>query len=284
MSPMPAGARVVSLTEFSSGGLIDDQDLTILDAKFCMYDYAGKTDDGQPKLTLGLQLQDEEGKEHEQYYSAGDAEYFMPSDDGYVLWAIKDRQKVSDNTNAATFLNSVLACGFPQAILDTGVDKLIGMKGHFKRAPQKQRSGLIRNTAQAGKKREDTTLLLEKIISLPGQSAPGKAVAGGLGKATATATKTATRAATPAPSPVAQGVAASSSNGSGELTDEATLGLLTILEAAGGSIPKAKLSIAAFKQFTGNAQKATLVKMVCSEEFLGTMEGITYDGAVVSMA
>lgn len=156
----------VSLAQFSQGGLIDDIDITIVDAAFAEWDYNGSI--ASPVLALAVQFEDGDGKTYDQYYSAGDLQYFVPSDDGTMAVPVGDKQLLNDNTNAAKFFASLLECGFPEDKLGGGnVKCMVGTKGHVNRVAQPKRQGLIRGGKNAEK--EATVLLMSTITELPGE-------------------------------------------------------------------------------------------------------------------
>src|ERR1700751_881162 len=96
------------------GGLIDDVDAEISRARFVLYDFEGKSDRGN-SLCLCLSLRESDGTDHIQYYSAGDTQYFMPSEDpknddlnGITFVAVGEKQVLNGSTNTALFLNSLV--------------------------------------------------------------------------------------------------------------------------------------------------------------------------------
>lgn len=267
--------------DFAQGGLIDDIDATIMMAKFCNWDYDGKSD--KVGIFLGLVLQDADGKDYTQYYSAGDPDFFMPGDaDGTWLKAKGTRPQVNNNTNASLFLLSLVAAGFPQDRLNTmGIgDALVGLKAHWNQVAQPKRKGLIKTGQQGDNDREKTTLLVSAILNLPGQVAATQTKAPGLGTGSRPALvppvsgiATAT-AAVPATPPT---------NGNAGDDETATLTLYEILSENGGAVTKAQLPALAFKKLMAHPKKSTLVPRLYSVDFLSTAPGITFDGATVTM-
>src|SRR5258708_928208 len=150
-----------SLAQFATRTLIDDIDVEIADAAFVSWDYNGNID--HEVLALGIQYTDDNGKQYDQYYSAGELTFFVPSDDGGMAVPVADKQMLSDSTNAAKFLLSLLECGFPEEILAAGnVKALVGMKLHVKQQAQPVRQGLIRGGKNAD--RPPHVLLCSAII------------------------------------------------------------------------------------------------------------------------
>lgn len=171
----------VPLNQAAQGGLIDDLDCLIADAAFVQWDYNGNID--HEVLALGIQFQDDNGKTYDQYYSAGELTYFVPTDDGAGIVPVADKQLLNDNTNAMKFLMSLLECGFPDDKLASGnVKEMVGTKVHVKQQAQPKRQGLIRGGKNPD--REPTVLLVSAILSLPGEQAqaPVKGKTGVAGK------------------------------------------------------------------------------------------------------
>src|SRR6266568_262773 len=164
--------QYVPLNQAAQGGMIDDIDVLIADAAFVQWDYNGNID--HEVLALGIQFQDDNGKTYDQYYSAGDLIYFVPSDDGAGIVPVADKQLLNDNTNAMKFLMSLLEVGFPEETLASGnVKELVGTRIHVKQHAQPTRQGLIRGGKNAD--RAPTVLLASALLALPGQTAPAKA-------------------------------------------------------------------------------------------------------------
>lgn len=290
---MSATGRVsLNPATFVQGGLIDDIDATIMRAAFCYWDY---DKGGDTYLFLGMVLQDKDGKEHAQYYSAGDKEFFEPGDaQGTWLRAKGARSSMNTNTNAAAFLQSLVAAGFPQDRLDTmGIgDALTGLKAHWNQVAQPKRKGLIKTGAAVGEQeREKSTLLVSAILQLPGQVAAGTGM--GMGRPVQPPQLPAPPPPTPppfggmgqAPTPLTQAQAPvpATNGGNAELDGEAMIGLMEILMEGGGTVNKAQLPGLAFKKFMSHPNKGKLVPRIYSQEFLTTAPGISFDGATVKM-
>jgi hypothetical protein len=304
----------IALNIASQGGLIDDRDVEFIDVAFCEYDYAGSIDHNI--LALAVQMQDEEGKTYDQYYSAGELTYFVPSDDGAMAVPVADKQQLTDSCNAWKFLASMLECdNRMNDILATGnVKNLIGLKAHVKQHAQPKRQGLIRGGKNAD--REPTVLLVSAILALPGEGAPAttkKAGIAGAGKPVAGRPAQAAQAAKPglggkgaqARTVAPAGKGTKPNGGAGVATpaagdDDKALAtdiLLEILTTDGGAVPKTGekgLSKRAFQVAGERVQagqlatkdKTRIVQLIFLDTFLhelaqaGTVE---YDGATVSL-
>jgi hypothetical protein len=156
-------------------GLLNDVDLTVTAAECVTWDYNGTQDDSP---ALKLTLEDEDGKEYEQYWSAGSAERLEPSEDGSTFVPVdgKKAKGMGKTTNVYRLFESLEAAGFPADKLEPKA--LVGLKAHFVRM-------------KTGKRDDGTdseTLLVEEIKKLPwekegkktsakaGKSKPGSAV------------------------------------------------------------------------------------------------------------
>jgi hypothetical protein len=75
-----------------------------------------------------------------------------------------------------------------------------------------------------------------------------------------------------------------SAAGNGELTEQATEGLVAILSAAGGVITKAAIAGQAFKHFAKDPNRNALVQVIYSDEFL-KQDGApwSFDGTTVTL-
>jgi hypothetical protein len=300
----------IALNQASQGGL-PEGDMEILDAAFCAYDYQGAVD--HEILALGIQYQDGAGKTYDQYYSAGELTFFVPSDDGSMAVPVADKTMLSDSCNAWKFLASLLECGGEQMteLLGRGnVKELVGMKVHIQPFAQPKRQGLIRGGDQDAK--EKSVILVTAILAWPGQAAPAqpKGLAGkgkpvqGRPATTAAASAPAKQPAAPpavtnksglggkgaqaraaAPASAAgktNGQAGASTVASGD-DDKTTAGemLIAILLEAGGGLAKKDLAKFAFQKAgemvtAGNLDaksKTKIVQLVFQDSFLHELAG-----------
>ena len=90
-------------SEMSEGGMLDDQDITMRDVKFSIYDYEGKGEFG-PAPCFSYIAEDEDGVKGErpQYYSVGSLENWEVSDDGESVVSIN--ANVTQLSKKSTFL------------------------------------------------------------------------------------------------------------------------------------------------------------------------------------
>lgn len=246
-----AAEKLVSLlpSEMVQGGLIDDLDVVFESAGFVLYDYNGKADQ---RVCLRIEMKDDEGNTHEQFFSAADPKHFAPSSDGSHIVAVSDKGSLVRGSNYDGFMSSLINAGFPEANLRQGIAAIVGTKVHVVRKPAPQRSGLLQQ--EGG--REKTVLIVEKLISLPGKG--GKAAAAG--KAPAAAKTTPKAAAAEAESEV--------SELDSELRDFV---LAEAKEAGDEGITRKKLIAAAMKKLTGATKKPSIQRLGQDEFFDAAM-------------
>lgn len=257
---------------FTAGGsLIDDVDATVIRARFEMFDYGGKSD-SVPSPTLMLILKDKEDVEHTQYYSAGDASRFAPSEDnnadlnGINLVPLGDNSAMNGGCNAALLLNSLVQAGFPEDKLDSGDSRVLeGLVGHWNRVPQPKRSNLPKKEGQ----REAMILICSSIISLPGEAKPKPNAV----KSGATATKNTPAAA-----------ALGATTVSDDLKDEFTMELVGLFATEGvTSMKKVDVTKKLFGSIDKtNSNKSKLMSMATKDDVLKSLEGFSYNGSVLT--
>lgn len=224
MSTTPISLRP---SDAVAGGLIDDIDAIITDAKFMMYDYNGTVDPAVP--ALGIELETKDGGKYEEYLSAGDAKYFVPSGDGKTLTKVGDKDHLTNSCKLMVFMGELVNAGFPEDKLGAGdISVLKGLNAHFQRKADKARAGLVRTGKNAD--RQQTTLVVTKIHAMPGEKAaastPNKPVAG-------------------APTTASKPAASAPVNG---ISDDLAMNLVIELLGETNPIPKNKISQLAFKK------------------------------------
>lgn len=293
---------VVSLkpSTFVESGLLDDADVKITDAAFCIWNYGGK---GPDSLALGVEFHelvaqaDGTFKKHEQFYSAGDMNYFRPSQNGgATLEPISDRTAMNGNTNAAQFIASLVKAGFPESQFESGSCKvIIGLSVHVNRVAQPKRQGLKRAEGE----RESTVLLVSRILGQtvvqgPGNPSMQPAVppSNPFGGGTQFNPPPQQPPMSPAmqqpfsPAPVANvavpsnGAAVSAST---EVQSAAYGVLINILASKGGNVMKKDLPGEAFRAMMGNKDQSAVVSLIFDDKFLSSVPGVQYDGATVRM-
>ena len=279
-APAPKPQRVsMSTGSFTSGGLIDDIDVTFTDAQTCEYDYAGTT---APTPSLAIEMTDLNNVAHVQYYSVGKAEDWQAEESGEGFVSVSGKTGINNSTNLGKFLQSMVEAGFPDGALAEGNLKvIIGTKAHVVQQAQ-ERKGLIRTGKNAD--RPSTTLLVSKIIELPKNLATGTVSGKGAGKTAAAKTASTPAAAGGKPN----GAAASASNIE---QDEIDVKIIEALQLAlaekgeGGVIPKKDITKLVFQAFTdAPALRSKAVTRAGQLEFLKELGGygIGFDGAQIT--
>lgn len=275
------GASLIP-TDWTSGGLLNDCNVTIVDMTFVDdWTYGGTVSDPvlALKVTFHKDDQTEEEQDTEQYFSAGDLAKWIPDPDNpkHVIPAENSSAKaLNNNTNCAAFLGSLIAAGFPINAkgheVSEFVDVFEGTYCHVIRVPQKKRSGL----AGDGKERE--VLTVDQVLRLPWEKAGVKTAAKpGVMPAKANG-KTTTQVAAPAEEE------ATEEEGPDEaLVGEAAELVAGVIEEKGGKIAASALAIAVLKPLQGNENRAAILALVKNPEFLG-MEGApwSYDGKMLT--
>lgn len=262
------------------GGLIDDADVEITRARFGMGYGGNGGGQGDEAVTLQLTLKDNDGAEHQQYYSAGKG--FVPSEDpkdpersGLELVPVGDKTAPSGSSNMALFIGALINAGYPEDLLDSGdISALEGTKGHVNRIPEPKRGGaFVRQGKNADQPK--TVLVFTTVTDFPGNTVKGKATSA---KSTTTG-KGGTQAG------ATKGAAKPEANE--ELVEELKGHLLTVLgESATGSLKKVALVPALFKAIDkGDANRKELLGLAGKDEVLGNLgEMFEYDGKELKMA
>jgi hypothetical protein len=168
--------QLVPMVEFSSG-LVDDIDGTVSEVAAMEWDMNGKSNLAP---FLAVEIIDPNGAAHVEYYSLGKLEDWKPAASGLGFVAVSGKSRISDSSNLGNLLKSLFEAGFPKddPALASGnlAEALTGLKAHFLRK-KIERKGLIRTGAQA--ERESAgTLLVSRIIQLPGGEETATATAG----------------------------------------------------------------------------------------------------------
>src|SRR2546423_6315596 len=183
--------------DFTSGGLLDDVDVTFESCRFVEWDYNGTIDHPVLALLVVMKYNDPAtGQEASaaQYYSAGETSRFYPSGDddpsgaGAHAVAVSGSKGIAGGTNSAILIKSVIDAGFPvDQFGDGDVSKMEGLVGHINRIAQPKRGGRITGQTQSGY--EATDAVITKIPKMPWeeQAAPApRAMAARAGAAAGT--------------------------------------------------------------------------------------------------
>lgn len=233
------------------GGLLDDADVTIVEARFVMFDYSGKT---QPVPAIRLKLDSMDGTDPvDQYWSVGKAVDWMPSDDGKELIPIGKLLQLKTGSNGLLLLASAVNAGMPENKLGEDISVLEGMECHVNRVAAPVRKGL-------DQKEGTTVLAITKIHKLPWEKDAAKEEK--KGKKASRSSKGKNKA-----------TEKSKSNADIDaLATEFILGVLADDETMKGfpdGIPKAKLAPEAFATLSSDdPNRSAIVRKVFEDEFL----------------
>lgn len=268
---------------FIQGGLIDDLDAEIIRARFVSYDFEGKSSDGA-KLCALLLLKDADGNEYPQYFSAGDLQYFVPSEDpknadlnGITIVTVGDKTALNGSTNTALMLSSLVQAGFPEDMLDGGDLRVLeGLVGHWNRVPQPKRNNLPVKPGQDSNK-VPMVLVCTAIKSMPGEPKPTSKPQSSGGK-TSPATGKSQVASNP------QSTASQASTASDDVKSELTGELIGLFATEGvQSMKKVDITRKLFASIDKtNPNKQKMMSIVTKDDILKSLEGFTYNGSVLT--
>lgn len=261
-----ATARGASLdpSTHTKGGAVPDGDYIISSVSCEVWDYNGKGPEG-PAIAVVYSDPKDKATTYTQYYSAGKAEFLVPSDDKRrMVHPRGEDAKYAGGSNASQWLSSMLKAGFPtERMAGDDVTVFAGATVQVTTVAQQKR-GL------ENEKDNKTIPLVTKIIALPGQAKAGAA------RPTQTAGKATAGAATATPS-VTQ---PSPSNG----LDEAAIGaVMQALEAAPDHTLKVKGLAVRCLKFAPGTKLNDLTKLITPEWLEANAEaaGWTADGETV---
>ena len=252
----------------AGGGLIDDVDVVLVSCLFDMFDYNGTVQPGVPSLRLELEAGMDENII--QFYSMGNANDWLPSDDGSQLVAVGKAANIRLTSNGGILLKSMIDAGFPAEKLTDDITILDGMEVHMIRVPAPERPGL-KNKKE--KKFEDTLLIVSEIKTLPWEKKAAKA--------TTKAKPVGAPAAAKAKKETAKAKPEVAEEGDDAVSDAAVAAVLAIL-AEEGTITKKALPGKIFQTEKENPDRNAIVKLVFDDEFLGAGPWEYEDGVLVS--
>ena len=237
--------------EMVQAGLADNFDGTITLARYCEWNYKGKS---KATFAVHLEITPQGGGEAiDAYYSAGDPNNWQPSNDGVDALEsgeegiypckIGTQDGLPNSSNFHFFMSTLEKLGYDGR--DPSIASLEGLTGHFQRVPQPTRPGISSTTTtQSGEQREKTILVVTNIISKGG------------GKAAKGAAKAKTNGAeTPA-------------TGGGDLAERVSSFIMEHLaEAADNTAAKKDVTSAVIQNFNG-PEKTQAVKLMSQQAFL----------------
>lgn len=167
--------------EMVSGGLADDFDGVVREARYAPWNYQGNVE--KPVLAIRLKIErldvDKDASEEERFieqnWSAGALEHFRPSNDGANanpgegmeiaagIYAIRvgQRTALNNNTNAAQLMRSFLDAQVPRTEFKPDVRFIEGIKGHWNRLPPDKKGGQFKDqTAEQKEKASKRDVLV----------------------------------------------------------------------------------------------------------------------------
>lgn len=256
------------------GGLIDDADLLVKEARVVNFTYPNTS---VTTVALRLILTDDEDQDHEQMYTCGDPKNFSPSPDGLRMVPTGQVTALSNSTNAAQLFDNLVGAGFPVERMTEEVTFIEGLYGHWRRIAQPKREGLANNRLDANKAREQTVLVCSEIKNLPWEASK-RPKAGGAASATAaprTRAAAAPRAATPAAAPTSNGNgAAPAAEASDDVTEICRQFLKEQIGQPPFEFPAQVIAQAGWKTFSdqNHPDKMAISKMLFEPSFLTQME------------
>jgi len=255
---------------FSTGsGLFDDVDGVVTGAHFTNEPPDGYTADGNPLFfVLEIQIDGADGPVEQRYSMGGKAgDQFEVSEDGLGLIPAGPHSRLGASSKFGLFMAALKTEGFPIASLggeDGNMGALVGLRAHFNRIPDPERKGLAPRPGQKEKKYPESTLVVTKIHTLPGEKpATGK-------KAAATAKPAAGKSTT-----TTKAAPATADNDEDIQAAEETL--VALLVANNGTIQKSKLPILAARELAKHPRRQEVSKLIYSEPFLLRQTAWTFD-------
>jgi hypothetical protein len=197
-----------------------------------------------------------------QYYSMGNANDWIPSEDGGSLVAVGKATAIRLSTNGGLFLKALVDAGFPADQLGSDISVLDGLQAHVMQVPAPVRKGLVQKKREDGKDfGPPTILVVSEIIALPGEK---KKPAGAPKGKTAAAPKKA--APKKAPGKATPGQKAAAEDG-GDVESKATAVILEVLGEL-GTITKKELPGKIFQMRKDDPDRNALVQKVFDDAFL----------------
>lgn len=249
--------------EFVQGGLINDVDVTVKEARYVMYDYEGKSAFGEA-CCCKFVLVDGDGNEHSNYWSVGGSKEgdFVPSKNGKYLESLNGRTSLAKGSNYQIMVSSLEDnCKMPEGFLNDDLSVIEGAKLHCIRqaAPKRQIAG---SKEPKEGEREKDILIFSTAIKAPW----GK---GGSKTSTSSSSK-----------------ASSSNDGDddNESDVETTVKklVLTALAENDGTMVLSDLGIHVYREATASGMAASdrkkVMPLLTDEDWVAGINGVTIDG------
>jgi len=155
---------------FVEGGGLFEGNAVLRQPKFVRWDYGGrKAADGTAISTLAIRgiLVDDEGTGHEQFWSSGSLQDFIPSPDGTMAVPQAGKTGLNRNTNAAVLLAEFINSGFPKNRITASLQAFDGLYANWVRKDAPERTGLAQQPRADGRPRDNKILVPGQIYNLP---------------------------------------------------------------------------------------------------------------------
>ena len=241
-------------SEMVEGGAVPvDQNLTVKEARFVLFDYQGKA----PKTTaVRLTLVSDKGMENEQHDSASDPARFIPSEDGKSIIPVGTAVAINKSSNFHVLMDALVNAGFPENKLGSDISVLDGLYAYWIGIPEPTRSGLVR-TAEQMARGPKILSVPSKINSLPWEK---KAAAPEAAKA-----------------PEAAG---------DDVTAKAAMDFIGKVVAEAGSVTRQDLAVRVFKDLAKDPNRDAVATLIFSPVIQAQLiaNGFTLDGETISKA
>ena len=271
---MSPEAISIKPSEMIEGGAVPvDQNLSVKDAAFCLFDYQGKA---PPTTAARLTLVSDDGVESIQHFSAADPTRFVPSQDGKSLVAIGAATSLAKSSNFYVLMNNLVSAGFPENKLATDISVLGGLYAYWIGVPEPKRPGLSRTPEQSA--RGERIIPVPSIIhNLPWEkkATPAKAAAAAKASATKPAGAGAVAVAA-APAPAAEAVA-------DDITAAAVDFIGKLVEES-GSITRQEVAVRVFQDLATDPNRDALSAAIFAPATQGALvaAGYTVAGEAIS--
>jgi len=147
------------------GSAIPTGPLTIMGARYTIFDYGGKAN---PGAGLMLTLADDSGNQSEQFYSMGDPSRVIISEDGNTAGPTDGQGDVVKSSNLSFMLRELVLSGFPNDRLTSEASCLINTYAVWQEREQPSREGLPDAIVAPGQQaRKRTAGVPSKLITAP---------------------------------------------------------------------------------------------------------------------
>lgn len=269
---MPEVLGSFAPSTFVTGGLRDDFDAKIIEARAEFFDYQGKS---QEVTAIKIVFEELDSKDQiEQMYSFAQTCDFVPNeaDGGDTVVKVGTHEVPFNSSNFAFFLSKLVSLGFPEERMSGKLSFLVGLSGHWQRQAAPVRAGLA--APPDSKKGASTILCLTKKLKWPWETNTSTATSGTRAAAAGARAGVRTRTATTTTKPSANAPTPASAPNTATVDDAATpsqldaddivaiIGALnTVVPNAGDTETLTKAKVSVFQNFNKNGLDATACNM-----------------------